>query len=375
MTVMQPKNTEDILHDLIAMPTVTGDYEAIHEAFDYIEAFLEPYKLHIKRFNWNGVESLLATTHQTQTPQVMFGAHLDVVPGIPEQFRLRKADGKYLGRGVQDMKGAIAAFLSVIAELGSDLPHYDLGLMITSDEEVGGYNGTARLVRAGYVPKVLILPDGGNNWDLEKFAKGIWHFNLEAKGTSAHASRPWEGDNAIDKLLTAMHGIRALFPTEPSSETNTINFGNIHGGNAINQIAAHVSVGIDMRFVNPAEQKRVITAVTQITKAQNLQLNSVAKAEPLVNDTNNRYLKLYIQTTEEITGKVPSWIISNGASDARFFANKDTVCIVSYPPGGNLHGHGEWITQESLGHMHSLFLAYLQKVSKVAAKEKSTAAV
>lgn len=371
---MQPKNTEDILRDLVAMPTVSGNYDSLHAALDYVEEFLAPYELHVKRLVWNGVESLVATTRDTKTPLVMFGAHMDVVPAPEEQFHLQKKDSKYFGRGVQDMKGAIAAFLSVIAELGNDLPNYDLGLMITTDEEVGGYNGTARLVRAGYVPQVLILPDGGNNWDLEKFAKGIWHFNLEANGTSAHASRPWEGDNAIDKLLTAMHGIRALFPTEPSSATNTINFGNIHGGEAINQIAAQVSVGIDMRFVNPAEQKRIMTAVAQITKAQGLQLSSVAKAHPLVNDTNNRYLKLYAQTTKEVIGKTPSWIISNGASDARFFANKDTVCIVSYPPGGNFHGNNEWIAQESLGQMHDLFMTYLQKVSKAVVRERSVVA-
>ena len=271
---------EEILRDIIGMPTVSGNTEAIHDALDYIEQFLSGRGMHVTRLEWNGVESLVATTRPTKTPTVFLAGHIDVVPAPDELFDLQERDGKYYGRGVLDMKGAIAAYLSVIKDLPGDLADYDFGVMIMSDEEVGGFDGAQNLAREGYLPRVMVLPDGGNSdWGIEKFAKGIWHVTIEATGKNAHGSRPWEGKNAIDTLIGSLDEIKALFPNPQTAETSTINVGIIQGGEAINQIPATASASLDMRFASSEEQARIHTDVTAILERNKRRTASPCMAE------------------------------------------------------------------------------------------------
>jgi acetylornithine deacetylase/succinyl-diaminopimelate desuccinylase-like protein len=361
-TFQQNKSTEDILRDLIAMPTVTGNYEANHEALDYIARFLQKSDMHLQRYEWNGVESLVATTRRTKTPKVMLAAHIDVVSAPNQLFQLRKQNGKYYGRGVLDMKGAAAAYLGALRELGDDLSAYDFGIMITTDEEVGGYDGAAMLAQEGYVPEIMVLPDGGSNWDIERFAKGIWFVTLEAKGKNAHGSRPWEGINAIDMLLAALADIKALFPKQ-SDETSTVNIGIVRGGHAINQIPSSASASIDFRFADMHEMETLRAKILAIAEQYGLSYTTEVTADPVQNDPAHPLLKAYAACTQDIIGRPVRWIVSNAGNDGRFFASLGSQLAVSYPEGANHHGLEEYITVESLERMQRLFVTYLRTVA------------
>lgn len=356
------KDIEEILRDLVAIPTVSGNYEANHEALNYIEQFLRACGMHIVRHEWNGVESLVATTRLTKTPTIFFAGHIDVVPAPASLFQLKKQSGKYYGRGVLDMKGAVAAFLSMARELRDQLTDYDFGIMIMTDEEVGGFDGAAKLADEGYIAQVMVLPDGGANWDIERFAKGIWHLTVEATGKSAHGSRPWEGDNAIDKLHSVLQQIRALFPDTMQPDTSTINIGMINGGAAINQIPAKATASCDMRFASLEDQKRVTAAAYDLIKQAGLKVITELEAAPMVNDPAHPLLASYAACTKSIIGHTPTWVISNAANDGRFFASKGVQCAISYPEGANHHGPEEYITVKSLKQMQQLFVAYTQEV-------------
>lgn len=362
--VEKGESTEGILRDLIAIPTVTGNYEANHEALEYIDRFLRGRGMYVKRLEWNGVESLVATAKRTKTPTVFLFGHIDVVPGPQKLFQLREEEGKYYGRGVLDMKGAIAAFLGVVQELQGDIQEYDFGIMITTDEEVGGFDGAAKLAEEGYIAKATILPDGGENWNPERFAKGIWHATIESRGKSAHASRPWEGENAIDKLTDAVQEIKALFPKKPDPETSTVTVGMIQGGKAINQIPASATASVDMRFASFEDQRNLREKVMRVLEKYNLTLVTELTADPIVNDPENPYLHAYAESTEKVIGHPVKWVISNASNDGRFFVSKGTQCAIAYPKGGSHHGLEEWISKESILQMQHIFLDYLEKTAK-----------
>lgn len=366
------KSTEDVLRDLVAMPTVTGNREACHDALGYIGHFLAERGMHVKRFEWNGTESLVATTQPTKAPTLYFMGHIDVVPGPQSLFQLEADDEAYRGRGVLDMKGAIAAYLGAVDELRGSLGAYDFGVMIVSDEEVGGFDGAARLAEEGFVPKVIVVPDGGNNWNIERTAKGLWHITIEATGKSAHGSRPWEGENAIDKLSAVLQEIKALFPADPSLETNTVNVGIIKGGHAINQIPATASASLDLRFVSPQGQTDIIAKVRDILMRHGLTLAEEAQSQAIANDPANPYLAMYAACTERAIGHPVEWVASSGLSDVRWFAAKGTVPAVAYPRGGGHHGLDEWIGKETLYQMQSIFVDYIQHVAAKDDKERES---
>jgi len=206
----------------------------------------------------------------------------------------------------------------------------------------------------------------GANWNIERFAKGIWHLTIEAAGKNAHGSRPWEGENAIDKLTAVMQKMRALFPVEMTPDKSTINVGMIQGGVAINQIPARATASFDMRFSSLADQKRITGKVYDLLKRDNLKVITELEAGPIVSDPQNPYLRSYAACTEAIIGRAPEWIISNASNDGRFFADKGVHCAIAYPEGANHHGPEEYITVKSLEQMEQLFVAYLQQVARPA---------
>lgn len=373
--VEEGESVESILRDLVSMPTITGNYEANHEALDYVENFLKERRLYVKRYEWNGVESLVATTRRTKKPTVFLAGHMDVVHAPSNLFQLQEKDGKYYGRGVLDMKSGLATYLSIVDDLRDTLEDYDFGIMITTDEEIGGFDGAQKLCEEGYGSKVMVLPDGGSNWNPEKFAKGIWFVTLESTGKSAHGSRPWEGENAIDKLMAALEDIKKLFPAM-SAETSTMNVGIVNGGHAINLIPYNATASIDFRFSSAVEMKRLKKEIFEIIKRYDLNYTTEVDADPVENDIEAPEMQAFAKCTEAVIGRPVEWVVSNAGNDGRFFAAKGTNLAVAYPTGGNHHGLEEWITKESLLQMKQIYALYLEQVAKkpVRATGKSAAA-
>ncbi|HEU4914243.1 MAG TPA: M20/M25/M40 family metallo-hydrolase [Candidatus Saccharimonadales bacterium] len=365
------KKVDDFLRDLISIPSVTGDHDANHDAFDYAERILKRRGMSIKRYEWNDIESLVASSRETKQPTVCFFGHVDVVPGPSEVFQMREKDGRLYGRGALDMKGGVAAILGAVQELPGDVADYDFAVMLTSDEETGGFDGGARLAEEmGYRPKMMIVPDGGENWNMERFAKGIWHVTIETSGKSAHGSRPWAGINAIDALMADLAAIRSLFPAKITPDTSTINIGLIQGGEAINQIPSSASASIDMRFATPQDQVRITRAVEELAEKCGFTVTTEVEADAVNNDPNNPYLKAYAECTEEIIGRPVEWITSMASNDSRFFAKYDIPCAIQYPAGANHHSTDEYIEKKALYQMQQLFINYLGRVAKSSAAAK-----
>lgn len=354
---------EDILRHLVAIPTVTSNRGANREALDFIESFLGQYNLHIKRLEWNGVESLIATTKPTKTPKVLLAAHLDVVPGSEDMFALREQNGRYLGRGTFDMKFAIANYLWLVKHLQDKLHEYDFGIMINTDEEVGGLDGAARMIEDGYRPQVAVIPDGGDNWAVEVFAKGIWHVTLTAHGKSAHGSRPWEGDSATTKLLAALHEIQALFPQQ-SPDSSTLNIGTLSGGKAINQIADSASAGLDIRINSKEDEAKLLKSIKAVCKKYAIDLASDGYYPPCINDPENPFLASLADSIHKVIGQPAGTTKSYGATDARFFAAAGIPAAIVRPPGGGHHGPDEWIDKQGFQQIYEIILDYIQKEAR-----------
>jgi succinyl-diaminopimelate desuccinylase len=242
--------------------------------------------------------------------------------------------------------------------------------MIVTDEEVGGFDGAERLADAGYLPKVLVLPDGGSDWNLEGSAKGIWFATIEAPGKNAHGSRPWLGDNAIDTLMVILQECKKLFPAKPSMDTNTINVGLIRGGKAINQVPAAATASIDTRFINPEEQKRILFEVEKIAKKYGATLTTEVEAAAVVNDPLNPYLAAFVTHTEEAIGRPIEWVVSNAGHDGRHFAKHGVPLAVGYPAGANHHGQEEYLEKSSLQIMEQIFHRYLLTVARKPSRAK-----
>lgn len=358
---------EAILRKLIAFPSVSSDQAANQALLDYVAAFLQARDLHVTRYEWGGFGSLVATVKAGQKrPKVMLATHADVVPGAGRDFTLRKKAGRYHGRGVLDMKFALAAYMQIVDELHRQgtLHTFDLGIMVTTDEEVGGRNGVAKLVEEGYIPQVCVLPDGGDNWQVQTSSKGLWLFKVVARGRTAHGSRPWLGDNAITKLFDGLQEIRALFPEHLHPDTNTITLSQFNGGEAINQVPETASMMIDIRTTDSAEHSRIYDAVVKICHKHGLEYDYVGDAAPTSFSLEDPLIAPFVSLITEVTGRKVTGHHAMGASDVRFYVPFGVPCISVYPLGGGLHGPYEWLDIEALQHFKVITRRYLEQIAQ-----------
>lgn len=357
---------EDILRKLVGFPTVSGDRIAMHELLRYVADFVSARGMDVTWFDSNGFESVVAVPAGRaglKAPAVMLGAHADVVPAEPGQFTLSVDEGKYLGRGVYDMKFAIAAYLHIIDDIKDSINAYDIGLMVTSDEELGGENGVGEIVNNGYLPKVCLLPDGGENWQIQTGSKGILLYEIVVEGKSAHGSRPWLGDNAITKALGLLDEISLLFPKIPTPGSNTISLTKIQSGEAINQIPNAAKMTIDVRAVDSHEYKKLDRNIREICKRNNASCTCVSEGAPTSFNLEDPMLAPFAKHIAAVTGTRVEGFFAMGSSDARYFVPYGVPVISVYPPGGNIHGDGEWIGVTALGQFKEITRRYLDEVA------------
>jgi succinyl-diaminopimelate desuccinylase len=356
---------ENSLAKLVSFQSITGQPQASHEIIDYITDFVRQRGMHVQRYISNGLESLVATTQPNdKAPTVLLAAHADVVSAPDEMFALRVEDGKYIGRGVLDMKCSLAVFLQIIDELQPDLHNYSLGLMVTTDEEQGGRDGAKKIMQEGYQPKVCILPDGGENWQIQTSAKGMYSLVLTAHGTSVHSSQHWKGVNAISALLPVIPRLEALFP-EQGPDSNSLSITMFKAGTNLTQVPNKASLTLDVRTISTSEHIRILKEIEALCSEFGLDLENISDGDPTQCDLANPYIAPFVSLVERTIGITVTGSRTLGSSDIRYLSPHGIPCISFYPTGGGHHSAEEWVSVEAVEHMLSIIRQYIMDTARI----------
>lgn len=348
---------ERLLAKLVLFRTLTGDNKENQRALDWVAQQIAPY-LRVRRFSDAGVPSLVATARATQSPTLWLAAHMDIVPASDKLFRLRKQKGAFIGRGTYDMKFAITCYIRFVQELKERARDYNFGIMLTCDEEAGGFHGTSYLLKKGFRGKFVLLPDGGENWRIAAKAKAVWDLYAEARGVSAHGSRPWEGKNAIHNLVSFLADLEKLFPAARArgkkiSYQNSINLGKIAGGNAINQVPNRAQAWIDIRHT-PEEKRADLWKKIRRVAAQHpsVRIRTLVYGSASSTDLALPPVRAFRQIAQELFNIRIGVTADHGSSDARFFADRHIPTLLVSPRGGGSHTEKEWIDARDLEHYY-----------------------
>lgn len=357
---------KQLLADLIAMRTLSDEVAVNEAALDHIETYLAQRGMSCKRFLFDGHGALVASTngHRKHT-KVMLYAHLDVLDGPLEAFKLRTKGGKLYGRGVFDMKFALAAYMQLVNDLQDRLEEYNFSILITTDEEYGGIdgiNGVPHLIREGYRAAVCIMPDGGDDWKVERLAKGVWRFNLEAPGKNSHGARPWEGESASFKLIGALHELKEHFLGQ-GPETDTVNIGIIKGGVAFNQTPDHMAAAVEVRLAQQDSYNKQCAFIQALCQKYGLIYKNRVLSQPTIHNLSLPVIKEFQASVQAVTGTPPGDCISYGQNDAMYFAEAGIPCVVTRPPGGGAHGD-EWLSEKAFLQLPAVIGHFLDKTAK-----------
>jgi len=141
-------------------------------------------------------------------------AHLDVVEANREDwsvdpFKLLERDGYFYGRGTTDDKAMAAAFVANFIRYRQEgyVPDRDLIVALTADEEGGGHNGVAWLLKEhrALIDAELAINEGGGGAlkngqrvanSVQASEKIFQTYRLEVTNRGGHSSLPVK-DNAI----------------------------------------------------------------------------------------------------------------------------------------------------------------------------------
>ena len=327
--------------------------------------------MHVYRTEHDDYGAIVATTMPTKTPRVMLVAHLDVVTASPAMFAMREKDGKIYGRGVYDMKCAIAGYMLAVDQLQNNLQDYDFGIMVTTDEEKRDL-GVKTLIAEGYYPReAAVLLDGGYDWQVSKSAKGAWYANLAIHGKTGHGSRPWLVDSTSLRMVKLLSEIEQLFPNA-GPLTNTLNVNMLNASNpgeAYNQIPATTLAGLDIRLISNAERVRIEREVNALCEKYGANLETVVTFDALEHDMEAPHMTSFLNNVEAQTGIKSDGVMSLAASDANWFVERGLECMVTYPIGGGHHSEEEWIDAQALEDITPILVGYLQEMAR--AKNKA----
>lgn len=339
------------LNELVKCRTLSGDFEENRKALDMVVAQLSP-KVMIERLENNGSQILLASSAPTKRPDFGYMVHMDVVAAPEEMFEVKKDGDKLLGRGVSDMKFSIPLGVALINELVESQSPISFCLAITTDEEVGGFAGGAWLANDfGWNPKVLIVPDGGDELRFVEKGKGVCQLQVTSRGQAAHASRVWLGKNAIPPLAQLIVELEKKFAKTNQAESwkTTLNYGQFNAGISVNQVCDLAILKLDFRYPETTSIEEIESMVKELALKiePSLEIEKLSTGLPTYTKLQLPVVQEFITALEAETKKKIIPMNSYGASDARHFAVFKTPVLMIKPMGGDIHALTEWISLSS----------------------------
>ncbi len=349
--MLHKKDFLDQLAQLVAIPTITADIDANQKAIEYITSLISP-SAHIEVHENNQTKILIASNTTSLNPKIGYLVHVDVVAASEAMFTMQQKENRVFGRGVSDMKFSIPLGIALLNELIDTKSTLPFSLAITTDEEVGGLNGAAHLAHhIGWRPDVLIVPDGGDNAQFVHASKGVAQFEVVATGISAHASRLWEGKNAITPLAHIVTELEKRYKRNNATEgwKTTVNFGKISGGISTNQVCDQATLQLDFRYPETDNFERIVAELQEIAAPfkDQVGISPLATGLPTATSIELPVVKKFLRILEETYSQKVASKPTHGGSDARHFAAYGTPILMIKPHGGDIHMESEWLDVDS----------------------------
>lgn len=360
-----PQSTNNINKDvllkltrqLIGFKSITPNQAG---CIDFIQTYLTNLNFKIVRLDRNDTCNLFAIWEQENTtntnnrhnnqaskkPIIAFAGHVDVVPTgdlnhwIADPFTLTEQNGLLYGRGIADMKGAIAAFLYASSKYieyfnnnDNQTSNFAIAFAITSDEEGSAIDGTPVIVEYLKQQNIqldyCIVGEPSCVYDLGDVIKvgrrGSLTAHLEVIGKQGHVAYPELCINPIHCFANALAEItntvwdngNEYFPA------TALQFTNINSGLGMdNVIPNNLQAFFNLRYNTNLTTENIKKTIDNILNKHELQYNITwhHSASPFLTKRGT-LVKIVTDAIKTHTGINPLLKTDGGTSDGRFLIN------------------------------------------------------
>ena len=381
-------NELQLAKELIKFPTVTPIDAGIMK---FLEKKLKilGFKTKILEFrekNSKPVKNLYARLGN-QSPNFCYAGHLDVVPAgnlnewTVNPFKPSVKKGHLIGRGANDMKSSIAAFVSAVSNFVGNNRKFNgsISLLITGDEEGVAINGTKKVV--DYLKKkkekidFCLVGEPTNPNKLGEMIKigrrGSMTGRLSIIGIQGHVAYPQRANNpstALVQILKELKEIKFDNGTKDFQPTNLeitkINIDN----SADNVIPGLANAKFNIRFNNKhtssSIKKKIDTIIKKISNRNKskYKIDYSVSGEAFLTKPNNTTFMIR-DIIKKITKIKPQLSTTGGTSDARFI-RKIAPCLEFGLVGKTMHKVDEAVSLSDLKKLTLIYSNILQNYFK-----------
>jgi len=331
-----------LLRELVALPSVSGDEAAVR---DRLLAWLAEHGVEARAHGRNVVAVIEGGAGAAEGRGLVLCTHTDVVPVGPgwtrEPWDAALSGGRVWGRGSNDAKSSVAAMCVAVAHADRARLHGRLVLALVCDEETGGEGAE---VLAPLLPACSACVVGEpTGLDVCPGQRGLLRASVVARGRSAHASRPWEGVNALEKSARDVLAIQGLqFPDEhPLLGRATLQATVIAGGTRPNVIPGECTVQVDGRPTPAFDNARMLAMLREATAGSEVVVKS-ERFRPVVTPADAEIVR--VARAASPTGAVRGFL---GVSDLFHLRHLPGVVM---GPGTSAASHApdEWVAVEQV---------------------------
>lgn len=324
-------------------------------------------------------------------------AHLDVVPAEgsweTDPFLLTRKNGRVYGRGVSDCKGSIAALIAALrALLQSDNAksrpthdlRYNLCILLTTDEEVGGYSGLCYLTDIGWVRGDYMLCMDGFSDDLVIGSNGMITWEVVVHGRSAHSGSSFMGVNAVEQSLVVMEELmrlkkvvqsrRSMIPASSALEAlgkkhlmPVLNITMINGGIKENIVPDRCVLRGDRRVIPEESMEDAIAEIEKAIKPLDVELDLrfFPGYPPMSVNPDHMWVAEVRAAVQRGMGFLPRLSGAQGSLDQAYATEKTRIPTCVYGVGrqleSNIHAPNENVRIADLEGFSRFLVELLEK--------------
>ena len=313
-------------------------------------------------------------------PIFAFAGHTDVVPTGPlsdwssDPFTPDIRNGKLFGRGAADMKTSVAAFVVAIEEFLQARPRHagSIALLITSDEEGPGLDGTVRVCeaisKAQEAPDYCVVgePTAVNSVGdmIKNGRRGTLSGRLRVIGTQGHIAYPHLADNPIHRAAPALAALAAEVWDEGNEHylPTSWQMSNVHAGTgAGNVIPGEMVVDFNFRFSTENTAQSLQQRVHALLDRHGLryELNWTLGGVPFLTKVGTLSDAVVAAILEE-TGLTTELSTTGGTSDGRFIAQICSQVVECGPPNASIHKIDEHVELAAIDPLKNIYRRTLE---------------
>lgn len=407
-------NAESQTHNHTQIQNATSavlDYGLPRDSSDSIST-----KTHENKSNFSNAES---QNKKSQKPHLCFAGHIDVVPPgegwASEPFNPTIKEGFLYGRGAQDMKAGVAAFVCAIREFVDCLESQNLqtstkgenvesiraqdskesltqerdssdstssqnfngilSVLLTSDEEGAAIFGTKYTLEC--LKEKDLLPDFAivaEPTSVEKFGdmikvgrRGSINGILKIFGQQGHVAYPKKCLNPVDIIAPHLSKISGhkLDKGSEEFEPSRIVVTDIRGGlEVVNVTPNDLKIMFNVRNSTQTSVESVRKYLEHLlAKApHSLELNQSSK--PFLTDKQSLIVQKIVKALESQNGFAPELSTSGGTSDARYFAEFGVKVVECGVCNDSIHAINERVRMSEVEALQKVFLSLLKDFNK-----------